>query len=93
MVDLLACNLFDGMQGSAAGTGDGAAAGGEALSVFVECGHCGAQLPDFSVLLLSVPDLFSGLVSGEFGRVPLRLPRGSARTPHHLAVPFSFGVA
>jgi hypothetical protein len=43
--------------------------------------------------LLSVPDLFSGLVSGEFGRVPLRLPRGSARTPHHLAVPFSFGVA
>lgn len=52
MADLLACNLFDGMQGRAAGTGDGAAAGGEALSVFVECGHLGAQLADFSAFVI-----------------------------------------
>ena len=68
------CNLFDGMQASAAGTGERAAAGGEDPPVFFEIGHSGAQLAHFSVLPLSVSDLSGGI--GEFGGVPLRLPRG-----------------
>jgi hypothetical protein len=59
------CNLFDGMQARAAGTGEGAAAGGEYLSVFVEFGHSGALSAHFSVLSLSVSDLFGGLGSSE----------------------------
>lgn len=52
-MDLLDCDLFDGMQGTAAGTGDGAAAGGEALSVFLDCGHFGACLTNLGYLSLS----------------------------------------
>ncbi|RLN00531.1 histone H3-5-like [Panicum miliaceum] len=60
----------------AAGTGEGAAAGGEDLSVFVEFGHSGALSAHFSVLSLSVSDLFGGI--GEFGGVPRRLQGGTA---------------
>ncbi|RLN30325.1 histone H3-like isoform X2 [Panicum miliaceum] len=61
----------------AAGTGEGAAAGGEDLPVFVEFGHSGAWLAHFSVLPLSVSDLSGGLGSSEVREVTDFYSRGN----------------